>query len=111
MTGCSLVKREAMYARFTKLPTELENGPMRLAQVSVEVQIMGQNNISTFTTVEAAAYFLVHELDLAAFIQRKQLLTQILQDPEIKALIVKKNLHKLKPKPIKPSTESEIKIE
>ena len=100
-----------MYARFTKLPTELENGPMRLAQSSVQVQIMGQGNISTFTTVEAASYFIVHELDLAAFIQRKQLLTQILQDDEVKKIIISRGLHKLKTKLTTKLPKTEIKVE
>lgn len=109
--GCSLVKREAHYARFTKLPQELENGPMRLAQRSVQVQIMGQENVSTFETIEASGYFIIHELDLATFIRRQRLLQQILADPEAKRLIVGKNLHKLEQKPRRVDTKNEVKNE
>lgn len=111
MTGCSLVKREAYYSRMVKMPDEVKNGPMRLAQNAVRVQVMGQSNVSTFTTVDAAGYFIIHEHDLATFIQRKQLLTQILQDDEAKRLIVGKGLHKLKAKPKTAAPKTDVKNE
>ena len=41
---------------------------MRLAQTTVIVNVVGDDKLGTFSTVEAAAYLLVHELDLKKYV-------------------------------------------
>ena len=74
--GC-LTRTKILYARATRLPEEAK-GTMRLAQDSVEVNVIGQDGIGEFTTVDPGGYVLIHEQDLAKLIQNTKKLQELL---------------------------------
>ena len=68
--GC--MQTEILYARATKLPEEVD-GFMRVAQKSVQVNVVGRQEIAD---VECAGYLLIHEQDLAKLIDNTRKLLQ-----------------------------------
>ena len=42
---------------------------MRLAQETVKVNVVGDEAVATFSTVQAAGYILIHESDLKALVK------------------------------------------
>ena len=76
--GC-LTRTKVLYARATRLPEEVK-GTMRLAQDEVLVNVIGQDVLGTFTTVNPGGYVLIHEQDLAAFVRNTQRLQDLLKD-------------------------------
>ena len=50
---------------------------MRLAQDTVEVNVIGQDGIGEFTTVNPGGYVLIHEQDLAAFVRNTKRLQEL----------------------------------
>jgi len=83
LTGC-LTQTRILYARATKLPAEVK-GFMRLAQDSVRVNVIGDEKVGDFTTANAAAYILIHEQDVRAFVRAQQRLAKILAHPDCPA--------------------------
>ena len=77
LTGC-LTQTRVLYARATKLPEEVK-GFMRLAQQEVRVNVIGDEKVGTFKTVNAAAYILIHEQDLARLVLNTKKLQELLR--------------------------------
>lgn len=75
--GC-LTKTRILYARATRLPEEAK-GVMRLAQDTVEVNVIGQDGIGEFTTVNPGGYVLIHEQDLAQFVRNTKKLQELMR--------------------------------
>lgn len=71
-----MTKTKILYARATRLPEEAK-GVMRLAQDTVEVNVIGQDGIGEFTTVNPGGYVLIHEQDLAAFVRNTKRLQEL----------------------------------
>lgn len=76
--GC-LMRTKILYARATRLPEEAK-GTMRLAQDEVLVNVIGQDGLGTFTTVNPGGYVLIHEQDLAQFVKMAKRLQDLLKD-------------------------------
>lgn len=103
--GCLRPKEEVIVARATKMPEEIK-GFMRLVQTKVKVQVIGQDSVGEFdasekTTMERkpeyknlSAYIVLHEQDVAQFVRNTDLLNKLAEDPEIRALAVKKGILK-----------------
>lgn len=111
-SGC-ITKREVQYVSAVKRPEEI-NGYMRLAQTSIQVNVIGQEQIATFTddsvkekrdvlitkngklekiTVTGiSGYIVIHESDVKRMVLNTKELQKLLADPEIKALALKKGL-------------------
>lgn len=53
---------------------------MRLAQDSVEVNVIGQDGVATFSTVDPGGYVLIHEQDLKQFVRNTKRLQELLED-------------------------------
>jgi predicted NUDIX family phosphoesterase len=87
------------------MPEEIK-GFMRLVQTKVKVQVIGQDSVGEFdasekTTMERkpeyknlSAYIVLHEQDVAQFVRNTDLLGKLAEDPEIRALAVKKGILK-----------------
>ena len=75
MAGC-LTKTKILYARATRLPEEAK-GLMRLTEDEVMVNVIGQDGIGKFTTVNPGGYVLVHEQDLAQFVRNTKRLQEL----------------------------------
>jgi len=73
--GC-LTRTKILYARATRLPEETK-GLMRLAVDHVEVNVIGDDGIGIFSTVNPGGYVLIHEQDLAAFVRAVKELKQL----------------------------------
>ena len=81
MAGC-LTRTKVLYARGTRLPEEA-NGFMRLVQDQVEVNVIGQDGIGTFTPVDPGGYVLIHEGDLAQFVRNTKRLQELLKEQPV----------------------------
>lgn len=75
--GC-LTRTKILYARATRLPEEVK-GTMRLAQDEVLVNVIGQDGLGTFTTVNPGGYVLIHEQDLASLVRNTKQLQELLR--------------------------------
>ena len=52
---------------------------MRLAQQEVRVNVIGDDKVGTFKIVNAAAYILIHEQDLAKLVANTKKLQELLK--------------------------------
>ncbi len=65
---------------------------MRLAQQEVEVNVIGDDKVGRFETVNAAAYIIIHEQDAAQFVRNTKRLQSLLKDADIAKLVKDKGL-------------------
>lgn len=65
---------------------------MRLAQQEVKVNVVGDDKVGHFETVNAAAYIVIHEQDAAQFVRNTKRLQSLLKDADIAKLVKNKGL-------------------
>ena len=65
---------------------------MRLAQQDVRVNVVGDGKVGRFETVNAAAYIVIHEQDMAQFVKNTKRLQLLLKDKDISNIVKEKGL-------------------